>query len=259
MIKVHILQCGSVITDESIPDASKANVPWAYTGFMRSNKHHICVPVFAYLIEHPQGKVLIDTGWHHDVRIDQKKHMSWKLNIASKAILPDGAAIDEQLAKLDIKPKDIDIVFLTHLDVDHASGIELVKDAKHIYTSQKELEAVKKGNIRYDSALWKDVKLEPLKDHDLFHDGTIQIIDLYGHSEGMSGALINHDGKFVVLTGDACYCRKNWEQLQLQGLTVDKDKALSSIKKIHELSKDPSCIEILASHDSEKKPHVIEL
>lgn len=53
------------------------------------------LPVSAYLIEHPKGLVLIDTEWHRDVRENQIKHMSWKLNLASKARLHEGEAIDE--------------------------------------------------------------------------------------------------------------------------------------------------------------------
>ena len=86
-IKIHVLQCGTVGTDETITDRSKSKNPYAYTGILRGNKHRVWIPVYVYLIEHPKGKVLIDTGWHSDVRENQKKHMSWKLNLASKAIL----------------------------------------------------------------------------------------------------------------------------------------------------------------------------
>ena len=64
-------------------------------GYFEVKKRRILLPVSAYLIEHPKGLVLIDTEWHRDVRENQIKHMSWKLNLASKARLPEGEAIDE--------------------------------------------------------------------------------------------------------------------------------------------------------------------
>ena len=33
----------------------------------------IWVPVSSYLIEHPKGLVLVDTGWHEEIRLNQKK------------------------------------------------------------------------------------------------------------------------------------------------------------------------------------------
>lgn len=91
--------------------------PIAYTGIGRSSKHRICLPVYVYLIEHPKGKIIIDTGWHSDVRVNQIRQTSLRLYLASKARLKEGEAIDEQLAKLGIKPSEIDYVFLSHLDV----------------------------------------------------------------------------------------------------------------------------------------------
>lgn len=94
MIKIHILQCGIVGTDETIPDKLKSKNPFAFSGVFRK-KHRVWLPVFAYLIEHPKGKILVDTGWHKDVRVNERKHMSFRLNVASKAKLPKGEAIDE--------------------------------------------------------------------------------------------------------------------------------------------------------------------
>jgi N-acyl homoserine lactone hydrolase len=139
VIDIHVLRCGTVGTDETIPDRAKSKNPYAYTGVLRGEKHRVWLPVFTYLIEHPRGRILVDTGWHTDVRTDQKKHLSWQLNIASKAVLPPGEAVTEQLAALGLSPAELDAVLLTHLDVDHASGIGLVRDAKKFFVNAAEL------------------------------------------------------------------------------------------------------------------------
>ena len=94
-IKIHVLHTGEVGVDPAVPFRDVSRNPLAYTGLFRSAKRCIWLPVSAYLIEHPKGLVLVDTGWHRDVRVNQKKHMSWPLNLASKARLPVGEAIDE--------------------------------------------------------------------------------------------------------------------------------------------------------------------
>ena len=90
--------------------------PIAYTGIGRSKKLRIWLPVTAYLIEHPNGKILIDTGWHSDVRTNPIKHLSPLLYMASKPKLLEEEAVNEQLKKLNIQTKDLDYVFVTHMD-----------------------------------------------------------------------------------------------------------------------------------------------
>ena len=234
-IKIHVFHTGEVGVDPAVPFRDVSRNPIAYTGLFRSKKRRILLPVSAYLIEHPKGLVLTDTGWHRDVRIDQIKHMSWKLNFASKARLPEEEAIDEQFGKLGIKPRDLDYVFLTHLDVDHASGLELVKEAKHIMTSKEELEAAQKGDIRYSDRFWNGVNLEPFemkvssygpfgRSYDVFGDESVLLIDVAGHTKGTSLVMVQNQGQFVLLTGDTGYAKESWEELRLPGLLMIKKR-----------------------------------
>lgn len=270
MIKIHAMRCGTVGTDETIPDRSKSKNPYAYTGVLRGERHRVWLPVYAYLIEHPKGRILVDTGWHTDVRNNQKKHLSWKINIASKAILPAGEAISEQLHARGLSASDIDILLLTHLDVDHASGLSIVKDAKAIYAGKDELEAVANGDIRYNKKLWEGIGIQPApmtqnadfphnEAWDVFGDETVYFVNLAGHSAGMIGVLIKNNGKYVILTGDACYNRHNWEDGKLPGITADVKKAKKSVELVAKMSKSPNCVEILATHDAEVVPHLIDL
>lgn len=269
-MRIHVLRCGTVGTDETIPDRSKSANPYAYTGVLRGARHRVWLPVFTYLIEHPGGKILVDTGWHTDVRTDRKKHLSWQLDLASKAVLPPGEAVTEQLAALGLSPAELDTVLLTHLDVDHVSGLKLVKDAKTICANAAELEAADRGGLRYRRKLWEGVPIQPLPmthtgvgpngmSFDVFGDGSVQFVDLSGHSDGTTGVLLQNGGRFVILTADACYNRKNWEQLRLQGITTNREKALRALEWVRKMSREPGCAEILATHDPEIRPHTIEL
>lgn len=269
-IKIHVLHCGDVRVDPAVPFRDVSKNPIAYTGVGRSRKLQIWLPVSAYLIEHPKGLILIDTGWHSDVRINQRKHMSFILNMASKARLPEGKAIDEQLLKLGINTKDLDYVFISHMDVDHVSGVELVKDAKKILISEEEFKSVIKGNIRYSRRLWKDVDIQPFsmndskygpfnRAFDVFGDGTILMIDANGHTEGNFITMIKNNDKFVLLTADCGYSKESWEQIRLPGPISNKDNMIKSLKWVQTMANDENCVEVLATHDPNIKPHVIEL
>lgn len=270
MIKVYPLLCGSVGTDETIIDATKSKNPYAYTGLFRK-KHRIWLPVYSYLIQHPKGNIIIDTSWHTDVRTkNRRKHLSWKIDFACKAILPENQAVNERLDALNLKPSDINIVMFTHLDPDHASGAKLLIGAKHFYVQEDEINATRKHTLRYNPKMWEGIKLESIpmketgigpfqKSYDVFNDGTINFIDIRGHSKGTTGVLIKNNDKFIILTGDACYTLNNWMNSILQGLTVNKDDALKSIKWVGEMSKNPNCLGIYTAHDPNIDPKIIEL
>lgn len=140
-IRIHILHCGDTIVDECciFMPARKPLNPLAIMGIFRSRKHQLTIPVTAYLIEHPKGKILLDTGFNKTVRTDPVKELTWLHNKINKPVQAPGEAVDEVLASMGVQPSDLDYVVLSHLHTDHASGLKLVKDAKNILVSEEEL------------------------------------------------------------------------------------------------------------------------
>ena len=269
MIKIHVLQTGRVSVDIGVP--LKQKNPLAVTGFFRSAKHRVWLPVTTYLIEHPNGLVLIDTGWHTSKRNITVKRKFGLLPI-SYANLPKGMAINEQLERLAYKTSDLDYVFISHMDGDHIDGLRLVKDAKNIMVSREEWQdsQSKKYGYRYHSEVWNGVDVGTFefansgigpfgKSFDVFGDGSIQLVSTPGHSHGLFTTLIQGKEKFVAIIGDTGYMKKSWEEIWLPGLTVDKDAATRSLKWVQNLSKKQNCEAILATHDPSIKPHTIEI
>ena len=107
-IKVHVMKCGEVGVDPAVPLRKVSKNPIAYTGLFRSKKRRIWIPVFTYLIVHPKGNVLIDTGWSDQVRTHPIKAEGFALWFASKPSLPVGSAVNEQIEKVGITPKELD-------------------------------------------------------------------------------------------------------------------------------------------------------
>lgn len=271
-IKIHVLHCGSVRVDESLPFAAKTLNPISYTGIFRSNKHQIWLPVSAYLIEHPKGLILIDTGWHTDVRNGDggKKHMGFMHWLINKAYLPEGEAIDEQLVQLGYKPSDIDILLLSHMHSDHVSGLKLVKDAKKIMVSDLEWQETIDRPCRYVANMWTGVTIDKFSfsqtgigpegmSYDVFGDGTITMVYAPGHTMGLAATIIKNSNKFLLLTSDVGYAKKSWEHMILPGVQVDAKKVKTSLEWVKEISKDINCIEAIANHDSNIQPKVITL
>ena len=177
---------------EDLPFSNKSKNPLAFTGILRGKKHKISVPVTAYLIEHPKGLVLIDTGWDTAIRDNARKYEGFANYFASPGFLPDGEAVTEHLARLGFSPKDIDYCIMTHMDIDHAGGIGLVRDAKHIMCSEAEWKAASSNNPRYLKRLWRGIQVETFPDekYDLFGDKSVILFPLHGHSAGMTGVRV---------------------------------------------------------------------
>ena len=69
----------------------------------------------------------------------------------------------------------------------------------------------------------------------------------------------NAEGKFVLLFSDGGYARKSWEQMITSGIAADKEQQKKSLAWIREQSLDENCVESLANHNPDIRPHVIEL
>ena len=279
MMKVHVLHTGEVRVSPYLPfGGDNCNLLKA-SGMTTPKEDWIWLPVSVYLIEHPKGLILVDTGWHRDMspegvydKAAQIKSLGSRvLYNVNQGQIPLGEAVDEQLAAMNIKPSDLDYVLLTHLDCDHANGLRAVKDAKHILVAFEELECTRKnGFIRYKKKWWEGVDLETIewngtegpagKSFDLFGDGSVKMINIPGHCDGLCAVKITReDGKYVLLFSDGGYATKSWKEMITSGVSLDKEMQRKSLQWIREQSMDSNCIESLATHDTDIKPHVIEL
>lgn len=276
-MKLHILHCGEVCVDPALPFANEASHPLSFTGLFRSWKKRLWLPVSAYLLEHPKGLVLFDTGWHRDMspqgvydKRAQIKHLGFIHYFLNQGKIAQGAAIHEQLESRGIKVSDIDYVVLSHLHSDHASGLKHLKGAKKILASKEELEDARRKPHRYVPSMWEGMEISPFyfedsglgpvgRSFDLFNDKSVQLINIPGHTSGLCAARIGSGAEFVLLFFDGGYAKKSWLEMIAPGTALDKKQAYKSLEWIAKTSKEANCIESLATHDPDVKPHSIEV
>src|ERR687894_1833347 len=84
----------------------------------------ISIPIVAYLVEHPgAGPILIDTGLHPSVAVDPRKSLGRPGAFTLRPSMKPEDAVAAQLRAREIEASDIRLVVMTHLHVDHASGV----------------------------------------------------------------------------------------------------------------------------------------
>ena len=255
MIRIYVLASGSTMVDEALPYSSMSKNPLAYTGLFRGKKHKVEVPVCAYLVMFPQGNILIDTGWDREIRNDARKYEGFANHFASPGSLPKGEGVIEQLGKHNLSSDDIQSVYLTHLDIDHAGGLKEVKEVENIYCSKAEKEAADRGGVRYRKKLWKDITLKTFPDDrevDFFHDDTFVSIPMKGHSAGMTAYRIGSKENYVLIAGDAGYGRRSITEQILPGVEWNREEENKTLEKLKKISLDPHCQAILMTHDREE-------
>lgn len=278
-IKIHILHTGSVCVSPYLPYGGEhCNIIKA-SGIFGKKSDRLWLPVSCYLIEHPKGKVLVDTGWHRDMSpngvFDKKAQIkslgSPILYLVNQGVLEKGAAINEQLNEMGIKTADLDYVVVTHLDCDHANGLEQVADAGNIMVAADEVKCAEKNSaVRYKKKWWAKVSFTEYqwngnegpaeKSYDLFGDGSIMLINIPGHSDGQVAVKIrNNEGKYVLLFADGGYSAKSWKEMITSGISLDKKMQKKSLEWIRKQSLSKDCVESLANHDIDVVPHVILL
>lgn len=280
-IKVHVLRTGEVRVSPFLPFGGDDCSAIKASGITTPKSKWVWLPVFSFYIEHPKARVLFDTGWNRDMSpdgiYDKKAQLrslgSLPLYMTNQGKIAKGEAVNEQLEAMGVKPSDLDYVLLSHLDCDHANGLNQVKDAKHILVSKTEMDGASANDlmskIRFQKKWWQGVDLKTFdwngtegpvgRSYDVLGDGSLKMINIPGHSTGLCALKItNTEGKYVLLFADGGYATKSWKEMITSGIALDKKLQKQSLAWIREQAMSPDCIEAIASHDTEVSPHVIE-
>ena len=227
----------------------------------------ITVPVAFFLIKHPKGNVLFDTG-NNDKIINDPTY--WGPFIASldPGRAPD-VAIDAQLNKIGVKPSDINYVILGHMHLDHAGNVGKFPTATIVYQRDEIVNAFwpKPGygccyitadfaGLRNDvgqNQVNRQKVIELNGDLDLFGDGSIYIHRAVSHTPGSEMVVVRLPKTgAVVLTSDACYLMENLQKdiLPSVALAYDPSGMLDAYSWIKHLMSAEGA-DVIFAHDAE--------
>ena len=226
---------------------------------MRDVGKRIRVPVAMYIIDHPRGLVLFDTGCAAAVS-DGGCDSYWGASLC-ESITPiqrRDQVIDRWLTEFGYHVDDVRYVIYSHFHLDHAGNIELFPKAQHV-VQKEELKAAwwpetwqRSAFVLKDYDAARDFQyLELSGDFDLFADGSIVVLDTKGHTQGHQSLLVRlPETGTVILAGDAVYTEEN-ERGAIPGITWNTYESMRSIERLKQL-RDAERGEIWYSHDLEQ-------
>ena len=278
-MKICLLRCGEMRVSETVPYGNAISLANSARQLTEPDKNRVTLPVFCYLIEHPRGLLLVDTGWCREISPRGEYDLSavktvlpGRLAAFYHPALPAGEAIHEQLEERGLRPQDLDCVILTHLDPDHVAGLRHLRGAKRIVLPEDEYfwNCRTVYRLRQPQELWIGEPIERLYYRgaadtpnrwaiDLFGDESVLLVNVPGHTDGQAAVLLAQHGKFVLLTADAAFSSRNWRESITPGFGFDREQQLKSLRWIAAKEAEPGCAAVLCSHDPGQQPYTIEL
>ena len=186
------------------------NKGWTITWRKDSGKM-IDVPSVAWLIDSGDRKILVDTGMCDTERVNKHHYKG--------ARQEPGQRIDEQLAKLGVKPEDISAVIFTHLHWDHCYNANLFTNAE-FYVQKEELKFAKDPIPPYYGSYefgiegivppFSDLNFNLLEGDSEVFPG-IRVIKTPGHSPGHQAVVVDTSKGKYVISGDGVMSYENLE------------------------------------------------
>jgi N-acyl homoserine lactone hydrolase len=192
----------------------------------------VTIPLLMFLIDHPKGLVVFDTGLDTDRVRDPFVEAT------------PVQRIDRQMRQLGYDPDDVRYVVLSHLHLDHVGSARLFPRATFVVRRQ-ELRAAwwpdaYEHGYEFEALLpMRQFKyLQPADDEelDVFQDGSLVCIDTRGHTEGHQSLVVNlaNSGR-VVLVGDAAQVDQNLNDKVPPGLCWSSQLAVHSLERLQHL------------------------
>jgi N-acyl homoserine lactone hydrolase len=201
-VRIHPMVCGWLEVDAK-------NILAKQPGRLR-------LPIPSFLIVHPKGMAVFDTGLHRDLQLNSDRLG----NLASvfEVRYRQGEDLAARLRALGVDPEKVQILINSHLHFDHVGGNAAIPNAQLI-VQRREWEAGsdpelirKNGYNRADFDLGHQLKLVD-GEHDIFGDGTVVLIPTYGHTAGHQSLRVRLDSGETLMTADSCYMRRALDEM----------------------------------------------
>ena len=240
--------------------------PFPITGLIPSipadKARDVTIPVSMWIIDHPKGVVVFDTG--NNVEITKNCKAYWAAGLCDflKPSQTRETTIDMQLKKLGYSTDDVKVVISSHSHLDHAGNLKLFPNAIHAFQKKElyqgwwpEKFQGREGKGPFVLADLEGTReynfLELQGDYDLYGDGSITILSTPGHTLGHQSVKVKFkSGNTIVIAQDAIWMQENMDGYPagLNYSVQDYTNSVNRLKWIRDLEGAP----VYYGHDQDQ-------
>jgi len=268
-MKVHAIQTGSVRVKTAQVEGRGHGLSRRFAIFTDKNWTR-WLPTYAWVIEHPEGVIVVDTGQGaHLLESGKSLHPYLRWEVAFR--IDREQEIGPQLRSLGIAPRDVKRVVLTHLHMDHDGGLahfpdsEILVAAGELRTASGTLGRLR-GYLPHRWPTWFDPKPLSLAaeafgpfatSRQLTQAGDVVAVATPGHTADHISIVVQDGEINYLLAGDTSYNEELMLAGRLDGVSADEQVTSATLDKIRRFAQsrptvylpthDPGCADRLAN------------
>lgn len=222
------------------------------------------LPILCFLIEHPEGRFLVDTGdtWRNSV----PGYLPRWNPFFTREVIIKVAPLEEigpRLQAMNLDPAcDIEAVILTHFHHDHTGGLDHFPHNRIIaprenYEVSRGFKGMMMGCLPQRWPIWFKPELVDMDgpaigpfpaSHPVTRDGRIALVPTPGHAAGHVSVIVRGEDVTYFLAGDATYDEDNLRHEKADGVTNDPDLSIATLRRIKQFALSEPTI-MLPAHD----------
>ena len=232
-VKVHAVQTGLISVKENFLNR-KGQGFLSTLNIVLGSSYADFMPIWVWVIEHPEGIIVIDTGdieasRHKEFYKDETFGTRLTLSaMSNKRDISKQDELDAQLMRLGIRPEQVSKVVLTHLHGDHTDGLKFFPGNEIIVNEAEYRKPY--GNLATTYPKWFNPTLVNfLKDrveccdmaYPLTKSEDVFLIPTPGHTYHHASVLLKTDNGHILFAGDTSYKHQQLLDNKFAGSNVD--------------------------------------
>ena len=263
-IRVHALQTGTVAIKEQQRHGDGRDKNSLLRVFA-DRRWTSPLPILAWLIEHPEGLIVVDTG--ETARVSEPAYFTrWHpyYRLALREWVSPEDEIGPQIRRLGFSTDDVRWVVLSHFHTDHAGGLFHFPNSE-ILTSRRDFEYSRgfRGRARgFLPQHWPDWFSPTLIEHAsqpfgpfehstvLTAAGDVHLLPTPGHTPGHLSVALEDGDTVFFFAADASYTQQFMLDAVTDGVAPNPAAAHATLAQIQELVRGRPTV-YLPSHDPE--------
>lgn len=263
-MRAHAIQTGTVAVTPT-QQRGRGPGPLRLLNTMRDRRWTEPLPIWAWVIEHPEGLIVVDTG--ETARVAEPGYFPrWQpyFRLAVRTRVRPEEEIGPQMQRRNLDPAEVRWLVMTHLHTDHAGGLEHFPNSE-ILVSRTESSAASgalgrvRGYLPHRWPTWfkprlLDIPPEPYgpfpESMPLTAAGDVRIVATRGHSPGHMSVALEDEDHAVFFAGDTSYTEELMLERVVDGVSSDVRAARQTLDRINSLVRSRPVV-YLPSHDRE--------